>query len=447
MCDADRLAFDPTSLDMTIKTKWGHRQTITLGIALLVVFCFLAYLVIARLPWWSILIQPDTRAAALADLDGDGDLDLFLANGKNEEPWYNTIWINQLGSEGGRTGKFTSSGQKIGWLEYNGVALGDVDNDGDPDALVSNTFGLSLFLNQGGKQKGQIGVFAEQESTLSGGDYWGGHHPLALGDLNGDGLFDLFAANCCGGVMFGETRELLPPHGRIWLNLSNKYQSIVQPLKLTGQPLEGQGSLGIALGDLDGDGDLDVFQANAYLSAEPVQADQHNLPDTVWLNDGQGAFQDSGQRLGQSESKSVALGDLDGDLDLDAFVGAFYGQHWVWLNAGGIQGENPGIFIDSGQRLGNSGNYNYKQSVFLGDLDKDGDLDAVVAADTAAEIWVNDGNAIFHRSIQRIVYGRKYAVTMGDLDGDGDPDLIAGYLDKDVKTWLNDGRGRFTPAR
>lgn len=307
--------------------------------------------------------------------------------------------------------------------------------------------GFLFFLNQGGKQKGQIGTFAERECTLSGGKSWGGHHPLALGDLNGDGLLDLLAVNCCGGVMFGETTKLLPPAGRVWLNRSNKILFTVQPLSLTSQQLEGQGSMGIALGDLDGDGDLDVFQANAYLSGEPVQADQHNLPDTIWFNDGQGVFHDSGQRLGQNESKSVALGDLDGDGDLDAFVGAFYGPHRVWLNAGGIQGGNQGTFVDSGQRLENSGNYNYKQSVFLGDLDSDGDLDAVVAASSTAELWINDGHAVFHRSIQRIVFGYIYAMTMGDLDGDGDPDLIAGNLDNNLKVWLNDGQGRFTLAR
>ncbi|NIS73975.1 MAG: VCBS repeat-containing protein, partial [Deltaproteobacteria bacterium] len=60
----------------------------------------------------------------------------------------------------------------------------------------------------------------------------------------------------------------------------------------------------IALGDVEGDGDIDIMEGNS------VQ------PNRVWLNDGTGTFTDSGQGLGSSDTTSVALGDLDGDGDL-----------------------------------------------------------------------------------------------------------------------------------
>jgi len=127
----------------------------------------------------------------------------------------------------------------------------------------------------------------------------------------------------------------------------------------SGQSLGSSESFGVALGDVDGDGDLDAFVAN--------QAD----PNKVWLNDGNGIFTDSGQSLGSSDSFGVALGDVDGDGDLDAFVANYAGHNKVWLNGG------SGIFTDSGQSLGDSPSVD----VALGDVDGDGDLDAFVAND------------------------------------------------------------------
>ena len=70
--------------------------------------------------------------------------------------------------------------------------------------------------------------------------------------------------------------------------------------KDSGQKLGDTMSFSVALGDLDGDGDLDAWVAN----------DQANL---VWINDGNGLFTDSGQALGKNRSLSIALGTLDGD--------------------------------------------------------------------------------------------------------------------------------------
>jgi hypothetical protein len=196
----------------------------------------------------------------------------------------------------------------------------------------------------------------------------------------------------------------------------------------------------IALGDFDGDGDLDAVYAN--------HASNHSK---IMMNDGKGHFTDAGQTLTQY-GHGVGIGDFDKDGDLDIFItcagarderGVF--QHrpsQIYFNDG------TGDFEDSGQDLGDtelSGN-----GINLIDIDNDDDLDAHIyyykeSGDPFDHIiYLNDGKGRFSKSDIDFPEGSK--LFWGDLNGDQNIDVFLMEWDKGLRAILNDGRARFTPC-
>lgn len=185
-------------------------------------------------------------------------------------------------------------------------------------------------------------------------------------------------------------------------------------------------SLGVVLGDLDGDGDLDAFFANS------------GVGNGVYMNNG-GVFADSGQSIGDHASRELALGDLDSDGDLDAIVANAGGQgNRLWQNNG------SGVFT-SVQTLGNSDS----QKVAIGDLDGDGDLDAFVAnggySNNANRVWVNNGG-VLSDSGQTLGNHTSDSVALGDVDGDGDLDAFVTNYGQNMRLWLNNAGGMFSDS-
>ncbi|MCH2145646.1 MAG: FG-GAP-like repeat-containing protein [Phycisphaerales bacterium] len=234
---------------------------------------------------------------------------------------------------------------------------------------------------------------------------------VAIGDVDADGDLDLVIARFRGN--------------EVWLNDG------VGNFSDTGQELGTYSSMSIALGDLDGDEDLDIWVANGPAPSDP------DAPNRVWLNDGNGTFTDSEQSLGNNESWSVVLGDVDGDLDLDAFVGNLENPNRVWLNDGN------GQFVDSGQELGDSDTY----TVALGDINGDGDLDAWCANFYGDDgLWLNDGSGNYEQSMQAVGMTQNYGVALGDLDGDEDLDAVVCDAQGGDQIWMNNGFGFFSDS-
>ena len=318
---------------------------------------------------------------SLGDLDGDGDLDAFVANGGQA----NKVWLNN------GSGIFLDSGNSLGSSYSYDVSLGDVDGDGDLDAFVANyDQANTVWLNNG------LGFFTDSGNSLGSSSSVG----VFLGDVDGDGDLDAFVAN------YDEANK-------VWLN--NGLGFFID----SGNSLGSSLSVGASLGDVDGDGDLDAFVANDFGA------------NKVWLNNGSGSFTDSGNSLGSFWSWGVSLGDVDGDGDLDAFVANLEDVNEVWLNNG------SGSFTDSGDSLGNSSSV----GVSLGDVDGDGDLDAFVANDGEVnKVWLNNGSGSFTGGWNSPGSSSSNGVFLGDVDGDGDLDAFVANFGQANKVWLNQAK-------
>jgi hypothetical protein len=224
----------------------------------------------------------------LFDIDGDGDLDAV-----GEATSATNVYLND------GVGNFTASEITFPLM----AAWGDLDSDGDVDALIKeHGVGYSVRLNDGKGNFSQHWSYADA-AAMDQGD-------MALEDVDNDSDLDAIITN-------GHFQSTSHP-ALVFINDgTGRFMD-------SGQRLSAVRNAGISLGDLDGDGDLDLVLAD-YM--EPCQ---------IWINDGSGQFTDSGVRFGDGQFyRHIHLGDLDGDNDLDIFLATFGisgGPNEIWLN-------------------------------------------------------------------------------------------------------------------
>ncbi len=336
----------------------------------------------------------NSTGASWADYDGDGFLDLFVANG-NLTPQNDLLYRNN------RNGTFTQiTGGNIvtdGGSSIGGT-WGDYDNDGDADLFVANRQGENNFLyrNEG---NGAFTKIMTGNIVTDGGN----SNSSSWVDFDNDGDLDLYVIN------FNEADFLYRNDG------AGTFTRIT-----TGPPVTDISfSISGVWADYDNDGDQDLFISNG--------GNQNNF---LYRNEGNGVFtkittgaivNDGGSAIGCS------WGDYNNDGNSDLFVANFLGQNnFLYRNDGPpnytFTKITAGVIVNDG---GNS-----VGSVW-GDIDNDGDLDLFVGDDGQNNsLYLNSGppDYVFTKMTTGSIVndgGNTFGVTLCDYDRDGDLDAFA----------------------
>jgi hypothetical protein len=330
--------------------------------------------------------EENTQACTLGDVDTDGDLDAVCANNSP-----NYIYLNDGSGTFTPYDGFNSGNDR----SSQAIQLDDLNGDTFPDVVVANAAGQNdqIYLNNGS------GFF-----TLSGGqefdDATDTSQALALNDLDGQNGTDIVVGKDNGK--------------EIWLNDGSGAFLLSNRLVLTSVLTDTQG---IASGDLNLDGENDLVVVHG-----------SNQATEFWLNDGGGSLSFSLNRSeGSDDSRAVAIGyldDLPGQANAypDVFVANGSGQpSMIYYNVGGGTFYSRTLIIDGSEPVTNS------NGVAIGRFDADDYADVIIASDSDQPNYVltNKGDGTFNRNV--IPTGTEadsQGVAVGDIDNDGDLDVF-----------------------
>ena len=205
---------------------------------------------------------------------------------------------------------------------------------------------------------------------------------------------------------------------------------------------------GVAAGDFDNDGDVDLYVVGT-----------DDAPNALYVNDGTGKFQDIASEVGVNFlhwGSGPAFGDIDGDGDLDLFVGAVEGDPYYLLENRYIGSDAENKFIDITDKAGLHLHSDSTVSGSFADYDQDGLLDLLLTHwgdkrqqnNDTETLWRNEGGSLFSNmssdlniSSSLVEEGVELTLTQNlfDISGDGLPDLLIAADSNESQTFIYNG--------
>jgi len=398
-----------------------------------------------------------------ADIDLDGDWDAAFACGGDDALLQNHVWVNQGFLQAGTLGAYvddTATRAPVILDQSRDIEFVDFDADGDVDIYVSNTAqnvtqGNRWWANMGGVQAGSAGFYQEQTNTrwsglggpgssiapsqvLPNGTFIDFSCDCDFGDIDNDGDIDLFHSS------YGSSLSGTVPT-RFFLNNGVGVFTEFNPsgFQLSGQQIvagnpglwcEGvqtsdttnstgtncdiaASPLGIEIGDIDGDLDLDMLLG---ARNEAPRMFVNRLGQSGRFRDVTGSAYPAGYTTGSGHYEQE-MGDFDGDGDLD-----IYGMNWLSLTDDTLVNNGAGVF--GGQLTVPSSGSDDNEADFF-DFDGDGDLDVYVANFSGQDrIYINNGVGVYTLAAGLLPAESPNTTSLDadccDLDSDGDYDVV-----------------------
>ena len=241
---------------------------------------------------------------------------------------------------------------------------------------------------------------------------------MTVGDVNGDGLEDFFVGNAGGSA---SALYIQKADGSFLTTNENLWQSEKQ--------YEDANALFF---DADNDGDLDLYVVSA---GYELKENSPLLQDRLYKNDGKGNFKKDATALPKMlvSGKAIAVSDIDGDNDLDIFVGGNVvpGKYPLTPQSFLLKNEG-GTFVDITPKNPDLSNMGMVSEVLFTDYDGDNDKDLMLVGEwmTPTLFKNNQGSFSKDKAVKGLenLEGWWFSATQADLDGDGDVDYILGNL-------------------